>query len=186
MKRASRGHAVRWMTTVACATAVVGMVTTGLTASAGAASTTGVTSKGITIGATVPLTGPAAPGYDEIAPAMDAVFNWVNAHGGIYGRKITYDYVDDAYNPANTSTLTRKLVLQNSVFGTVGSLGTPTQAAVQAYLNALKVPQTFVESGCNCWRSTCFQKAVTSVVLRCMDRRLLRARCATSPRSRAQ
>ena len=69
-------------------------------ATAQAASTPGVTSNSITIGATVPLTGPAAPGYDEIAPAMNAVFSWVNAHGGVDGRKINYIYKDDAYNPA--------------------------------------------------------------------------------------
>jgi ABC-type branched-subunit amino acid transport system substrate-binding protein len=111
----------------------------------------GVTSNSITIGATVPLTGPAAPGYDEIAPAMDAVFSWVNAHGGVDGRKIHYTYLDDGYNPANTATLTRKLVLQDNVFADVGSLGTPTQAAVQGFLNSQKVPQLFIESGCNCW-----------------------------------
>jgi ABC-type branched-subunit amino acid transport system substrate-binding protein len=122
-----------------------------LPATAGAQSTPGVTSSSITIGATVPLTGPAAPGYDEIAPAMNAVFGYVNAHGGVYGRKISYTYLDDGYNPANTATLTRKLVLQNNIFADVGPLGTPTQSAVQGFLNAQKVPQLFIESGCNCW-----------------------------------
>ncbi len=111
----------------------------------------GVTATSINIGATVPLTGPAAPGYDEIAPAMNAVFSWVNAHGGVDGRKIDYTYLDDGYNPANTASLTRKLVLQDNVFADVGSLGTPTQTAVQGFLNAQKVPQLFIESGCNCW-----------------------------------
>jgi ABC-type branched-subunit amino acid transport system substrate-binding protein len=127
------------------------LATTVLTGSASAASTPGVTAKSITIGATVPLTGPAAPGYDEIAPAMQAVFAWVNAHGGVYGRKINYQYLDDGYNPANTATLTRKLVLQDNIFADVGSLGTPTQSAVQGFLNSEKVPQLFIESGCNCW-----------------------------------
>ncbi len=122
-----------------------------LPATAGAESTPGVTSSTITIGATVPLTGPAAPGYDEIAPAMEAVFSYVNAHGGVDGRKINYTYLDDGYNPANTATLTRKLVLQDNIFADVGPLGTPTQAAVQGFLNAQKVPQLFIESGCNCW-----------------------------------
>jgi ABC-type branched-subunit amino acid transport system substrate-binding protein len=122
-----------------------------LPATAQAASTPGVTSNSITIGATVPLTGPAAPGYDEIAPAMNALFSWVNAHGGVDGRKINYIYEDDAYNPAQTATLTRKLVLQDNIFADVGSLGTPTQSAVQAFLNQQKVPQLFIESGCNCW-----------------------------------
>jgi ABC-type branched-subunit amino acid transport system substrate-binding protein len=82
---------------------------------------------------------------------MDAVFAWVNAHGGVYGRKINYTYLDDAYNAANTAPLTRKLVLQDNIFADVGSLGTPTQLSVQGYLNSQKVPQLFIESGCNCW-----------------------------------
>ena len=124
-----------------------------LPGTAGAQSTPGVSSNSITIGATVPLTGPAAPGFDEIAPAMDAVFAAVNAHGGVDGRKINYTYLDDGYNPANTATLTRKLVLQDNVFADVGSLGTPTQSAVQSFLNSQKVPQLFIESGCNCWNN---------------------------------
>lgn len=127
-----------------------------LPTTAGAESTPGVTSTSIAIGATVPLTGPAAPGYDEIAPAMNAVFSWVDAHGGINGRKIHYSYLDDGYNPSNTATLTRKLVLQDNVFADVGSLGTPTQSAVQGFLNSQKVPQLFIESGCNCWSNSKF------------------------------
>ncbi len=107
----------------------------------------------------MPLTGPAAPGYDEIAPAMKAVFTWVNAHGGVYGRKIHYTYLDDGYNPANTATLTRKLVLQDNIFADVGSLGTPTQAAVQGFLNSQKVPQLFIESGCNCWSDPAYPES---------------------------
>jgi ABC-type branched-subunit amino acid transport system substrate-binding protein len=127
------------------------MLATTLLSTTAGASTPGVTSNSILLGATVPLTGPAAPGYDEIAPAMQAVFAWSNAHGGVFGRKITYKYLDDGYNPATTATLTRQLVLQDNIFADVGSLGTPTQAAVQSFLNAQKVPQLFIESGCNCW-----------------------------------
>lgn len=134
---------------------VVALTTVVLTLPASASSSTpGVTSKTIRIGATVPLTGPAAPGYDEIAPAMDAVFKWFNNHGGVYGRKIDYTYLDDGYNPANTATQTRKLVLQDNVFAIVGALGTPTGLAVQGYLNSQKVPQIFQESGCDCWSNS--------------------------------
>jgi ABC-type branched-subunit amino acid transport system substrate-binding protein len=140
----------RWVAGVA-AGSMVGTLGIGAMAPAASAQAPGVTATSISIGATVPLTGPAAPGYDEIAPAMDAVFNWVNAHGGVFGRKIKYTYLDDQYNPAETATLTRKLVLQDNIFADVGSLGTPTQAAVQAFLNSEQVPQLFIESGCNCW-----------------------------------
>jgi ABC-type branched-subunit amino acid transport system substrate-binding protein len=128
--------------------AAYGLVATGGVAGA---STTGVTAHQITIGATVPLTGPAAPGYSEIAPAMNALFKWVNAHGGVYGRKIKYIYLNDQYDPKTTATLTRKLVLTDHIFADVGSLGTPTNLAVQKYLAAQKIPHLFIESGCNCW-----------------------------------
>jgi len=117
----------------------------------GGATAPGVTATSITIGATTPLTGPAAPGYSEISAASNAVFKWANANGGVNGRQINYIIKDDGYNPVNTVTLTRQLVQQNNIFADVGSLGTPTQLAVESFLNTNKVPQLFVESGCNCW-----------------------------------
>ena len=143
-----------WVRALAAGSLGLMLGVTLMPAAAEAESTPGVTSTSITIGATVPLTGPAAPGYDEIAPAMKAMFAYVNAHGGVNGRKINYTYLDDGYNPANTASLTRKLVLQDNVFADVGSLGTPTQAAVQGFLNSQKVPQLFIESGCNCWSNS--------------------------------
>src|ERR1035438_10217693 len=61
------------------------------------ASAPGITATTITIGRHQPLTGVAAPGYDEIAPSSKAYFQYVNAHGGIYGRKIVYNYLNDQY-----------------------------------------------------------------------------------------
>ncbi|MGH9114355.1 MAG: ABC transporter substrate-binding protein [Acidimicrobiales bacterium] len=117
----------------------------------GSTSTPGVTATSITIGATVPLTGPAAPGYSEIAPAANAVFKWINAQGGVDGRKINYTYLDDQYNPSLTAQKVRQLVLQDNIFAEVGGLGTPTQSAVESFFNTEKVPQLFIESGCACW-----------------------------------
>ncbi len=130
--------------------------TTGSSGSSGSGATAntsseGVTSTSITIGTTAPLTGPAAPGYSEIAPAANAVFKYINSTGGVYGRKINDIIVDDAYNPATTASKVRQLVLQDHIFAEVGGLGTPTQSAVQGFLNTEKVPQLFVESGCDCW-----------------------------------
>ncbi|HVB14646.1 MAG TPA: ABC transporter substrate-binding protein [Candidatus Dormibacteraeota bacterium] len=115
------------------------------------ASAPGITPNSITIGSTQPLTGVAAPGYDEIAPASEAYFKYVNAHGGVFGRKINYDYLDDGYNPSETPPLTRELVLQDHVFAMFSALGTPTHLSVVSYLNAERVPDLFVSSGCDCW-----------------------------------
>jgi ABC-type branched-subunit amino acid transport system substrate-binding protein len=111
----------------------------------------GVTDNSILIGSTQPLTGPAAPGYSEIAPAAQAYFNYVNANGGINGRKITFKYVDDGYNPTQTVTQTKQLVLQDKVYAMVGALGTPTHTKVVDFLNSSRVPDLFVASGCTCW-----------------------------------
>lgn len=111
----------------------------------------GVTDSAVLIGSTQPLTGPAAPGYSEIAPAAQAYFNYINANGGINGRKITLKYLDDGYNPTQTVTQTKQLVLQDKVFAMFGALGTPTHTKVVDFLNAERVPDLFVASGCSCW-----------------------------------
>jgi ABC-type branched-subunit amino acid transport system substrate-binding protein len=120
---------------------------------AAAASAPGITSTQILIGSHQPLTGPAAPGYSEIAPAANAYFQYVNAHGGINGRKIKYTYLDDGYDPAKTVSVVHQLVLQDSVFAIFNGLGTPTHLAVAPYLNSNKVPDLFIASGCDCWNN---------------------------------
>src|SRR6201997_4199918 len=115
------------------------------------ASAPGITATTITVGTHQPLTGPAAPGYSEIAPASAAYFAYVNANGGVYGRKIVYKYLDDAYNPTTTASVVRQLVLQDNVYAIFNGLGTPTHLAVESFLNSQKVPDVFVASGCDCW-----------------------------------
>jgi branched-chain amino acid transport system substrate-binding protein len=123
----------------------------GCGSSSSSSSAPGVSATSITFGSHQPLTGPAAPGYSEIAPASQAFFDYVNAHGGVFGRKIHLVYKDDAYNPTNTVNVVHQLVLQNNVFGVFEGLGTPTHTKVVGYLNASKVPDIFVASGCPCW-----------------------------------
>ncbi len=112
----------------------------------------GVTATSITFGTHQPLTGPAAPGYSEIAPASQAFFDYVNAHGGVFGRKIHLIYQGRRLQPERTTVnVVHQLVLQNNVFGIFEGLGTPTHTKVVGFLNASKVPDMFVASGCPCW-----------------------------------
>jgi len=156
----NRTHRLRVFALVAAMTAAA-LVAAGCSSSsstssssgAASASAPGITATQILIGSHQPLTGPAAPGYSEIAPAANAYFQYVNAHGGIYGRKIKYTYLDDAYDPSKTTTVVHQLVLQDNVFAIFNGLGTPTHLAVVKYLNASKVPDVFVASGCDCWNN---------------------------------
>jgi len=138
----------------ACGTASTSSTTTtsGASSSGGTdqASAPGITKTQILLGSTQPLSGPAAPGYDEIAPGSNAVFQWVNAHGGIFGRKISYKYLNDEYDPPLTVPLTKQLI-SLPMFADFDPLGTPTQVPVEGLLNSDKIPQLFVASGCACW-----------------------------------
>ena len=107
----------------------------------------GVSSTQIVIGTTTPLTGPASPGYKDVAPAAQAYFNYVNANGGINGRKIKYVVKDDQYNPAKTKSATSELILRDKIFAMFGALGTPTHSAVVADLNRRGIPDVFVNTG---------------------------------------
>lgn len=123
----------------------------GGSSSGGGGAAPGVTKTQVTVGGHFPLTGPAAPGYSEIPRAIDAYFKHVNANGGIHGRKLKMIARDDGYNPTNTVKVTRQLVLQDKIFAMLGGLGTPTHTKVVDFLNASRVPDLFVSSGCLCW-----------------------------------
>jgi branched-chain amino acid transport system substrate-binding protein len=113
----------------------------------------GVTSKTVTIGTTLPLSGPAAL-YSRIGTGMKAYFSYVNARKskvdgkrGVYGRQIALNIYDDGYQEANTVQQTRRAVEQDHVFAMLGGLGTENQLAVRDYLNQKKVPQLYVSTG---------------------------------------
>jgi len=110
----------------------------------------GVTPTSLLLGGTTPLSG-SASAYAAVARGADAYFKYVNARGGVFRRKVSYTYVDDAYNPAQTVQATRQLVEQDHVFAIFNSLGTEHNLAIREYLNAAKVPQLFVASGATTW-----------------------------------
>lgn len=110
------------------------------------AATPGVTPTQITLGATIPITGPAAA-YGSVGRGADAYFKYVNSKGGVFGRRIDYKYLDDEFDVAKTITLTRQLVEQDQVFAIFNSVGTEHALAIRSYLNDRKVPQLFIGSG---------------------------------------
>ncbi|MHC2338482.1 ABC transporter substrate-binding protein [Bradyrhizobium sp. USDA 4454] len=100
----------------------------------------------IKIGQTVPFSGPASA-YASIGKTQAAYFKMINDAGGINGRKINLIQYDDAYSPPKAVEQVRKLVESDEVLLTFQLVGTPSNAAVQKYLNAKKVPQLFAATG---------------------------------------
>jgi branched-chain amino acid transport system substrate-binding protein len=106
----------------------------------------GVSDTEIKLGNIMPYSGPLSA-YALIGRTQDAFFKRLNAEGGINGRKINFVSYDDSFSPAKTVEQARKLVESDEVLLIFQSLGTPTNNAIQKYLNDKKVPQLFVASG---------------------------------------
>ena len=126
-----------------------------LTAATGAAFAqkkydTGATDTEIKIGNIIPYSGPASA-YGSVGKAMAGYFQKINDEGGINGRKINFISYDDAYSPPKAVEQTRKLVESDEVLVVFGALGTPSNTAIQKYLNAKKVPQLFLATGATKW-----------------------------------
>jgi ABC-type branched-subunit amino acid transport system substrate-binding protein len=110
----------------------------------------GATDTEIKIGNIMPYSGPASA-YGVIGRTEAAYFKMINDAGGINGRKINFISYDDAYSPPKTVEQARKLVESDEVLFIFNSLGTPTNSAIQKYMNSKKVPQLFVATGATKW-----------------------------------
>jgi ABC-type branched-subunit amino acid transport system substrate-binding protein len=110
----------------------------------------GATDTEIKIGNIMPYSGPASA-YATIGKTEAAYFNKLNAEGGINGRKINFISYDDGYSPPKAVEQARKLVESDEVLLIFNSLGTPSNSAIQKYMNARKVPQLFVSTGAAKW-----------------------------------
>ena len=113
------------------------------------AATPGVTASEIKLGISSPLTGSAGLSYGKVPGAMKAYFSYINANGGVYGRKINLISRDDKYLPTLAATQTTNLVLKDNVFALVGALGTAThsKAYKAAALAKNNVPDLFINTG---------------------------------------
>ena len=110
----------------------------------------GATDTEIKIGNIMPYSGPASA-YGVIGRTEAVYFKKINDAGGINGRKINFISYDDAYSPPKAVEQARKLVESDEVLLIFNSLGTPSNSAIQKYMNSKKVPQLFVATGATKW-----------------------------------
>lgn len=108
--------------------------------------TPGVSATEIHLGSSVPLSGEAAIA-GNVARGIEAYFKYVSDNGGVFGRKITFTYLDDGYDPGRAVNNTIRLIQQEQVLAVFSSLGTSNNLAVRKLLNDAKVPQLYVSSG---------------------------------------
>lgn len=104
----------------------------------------------IKIGQTMPYSGPGSA-YGAVGKSAAAYFAMINERGGVNGRKLELISLDDGYSPPKTVEQTRKLVENEEVLLLFSNLGSATNAAIQKYVNAKKVPHLFIAAGTSNW-----------------------------------
>jgi branched-chain amino acid transport system substrate-binding protein len=132
------------------ATAIFGLALAAPAAMAQKKYDTGASDTEIKIGNLTPYSGPASA-YGQIGKVEAAYIKKINDEGGINGRKINFISLDDGYSPPKAVEMARRLVEQDEVLLIFNSLGTPSNSAIQKYMNAKKVPQLFVATGASKW-----------------------------------
>jgi branched-chain amino acid transport system substrate-binding protein len=128
-----------------CAIALAALLVAGI-ATASTNATPGVSATAITLGSSGPLTGEAAAAAGVLRGA-EGYFKYVNARGGVNGRKIDFKYLDDGYDPSRTVQNVRELIQQDSVFALFSVVGTNGNLAVRDFANAAGVPTVFSAAG---------------------------------------
>jgi branched-chain amino acid transport system substrate-binding protein len=116
----------------------------------GAKADPGITKTTIKLGGSYPFSGPASA-YGTIGNGAKAYFKYLNAKGGVNGRKIDFITLDDGYEPPKALQNARRLVQQDKVFAMFNTLGTPNNLAIWDFLNQQKVPQLYVATGASDW-----------------------------------
>ncbi len=141
MKRTTKVAAV-----AAAAVLTAGVIGAPPRTQASSLQTPGVTSNSILVGCSLPQSGPAGA-YGVIANGTKAYFDYVNAHGGVYGRKIKYTILDDGYDPARQLTNVKNLVLNKGVFALADDLGTANNEAALPFITREGVPLVYPATG---------------------------------------
>lgn len=100
----------------------------------------GVTSTSIAFAQVAALEGPAAALGQGMRLGMQAAFEEANAAGGVHGRTITLDSMNDNYEPDRSVALVKSVVEGNNHLGLIGAVGTPTASATQPIATEANMP----------------------------------------------
>ncbi len=111
-----------------------------LLAAGGALAEPGITADKIVIGQSAGFTGSVAGTVKELTAGAQAYLDSVNAKGGVHGRKIVLESMDDGFDPKRSPEVFRKLIEEKNVFAMFLSRGTPTNEAAYPVLEKNKVP----------------------------------------------
>ena len=100
----------------------------------------GITGKTLTIGCSAALTGPLAGLGQDVKHGAEAALAHINSRGGVNGRTLQLNMVDDAYVPQRTTDNIKQMLSQGSAFALLSCVGTPNNTAILPLIEEAGVP----------------------------------------------
>ncbi len=100
----------------------------------------GVSDEHIVFGQSAAFSGPAQELGKNMRLGILAAFDEVNSTGGVHGRILELQSLDDAYEPEDAIVMTRHLIEQEQVFALIGAVGTPTSRSATPIARDSGVP----------------------------------------------
>jgi branched-chain amino acid transport system substrate-binding protein len=100
----------------------------------------GLNARSITIGCSGALSGPLAAYGNDLKIGVEAAMAQLNAKGGIHGRALQLQMIDDAYVPARSLDNVKKMIGESSVFALMSCIGTPNNAAILPLIEENNLP----------------------------------------------
>ena len=100
----------------------------------------GISSKSLTIGCSASLTGPLAGFGRDIKQGAEAALAQINARGGIHGRMVQLQILDDGYVPQRTTENVQQMISQGSAFALLSCVGTPNNAGILPMIEDAGIP----------------------------------------------
>ena len=100
----------------------------------------GISSKSLTIGCSASLTGPLAGFGRDIKQGAEAALAQINARGGIHGRMVQLQILDDGYVPQRTTENVQQMISQGSAFALMSCVGTPNNAGILPMIEDAGIP----------------------------------------------
>lgn len=100
----------------------------------------GVTATSIKIGFTGPISGSAGLAGQGITAGMTIAADEINAAGGVNGRKLDLDLLDDQYDSARTVANVRRLVSEDQVYALVAPAGSQGLPGAWSFIKSTDTP----------------------------------------------
>ena len=100
----------------------------------------GITGKTLTIGCSAALSGPLAGFGQDIKQGAEAALAHINGRGGVHGRTLQFNMVDDGYVPQRTTDNVKQMIGQGSAFALLSCVGTPNNTAILPLIEEAGIP----------------------------------------------